>query len=88
MLISGITFRHEDFILQIPLSIVFTKFQNVFSKYIPDVSWDGKSVAATFAIQLLVLALVMKEKKFYNSMRLFQQKKKKREKAWKRKNLQ
>lgn len=88
MLISGITFRQEDFILQIPLSIVFTKFRNVFSKYIPDVSWDGKSVAATFAILLLVLALVMKEKKFYNSMRLFQQKKKKREKAWKRKNLQ
>lgn len=88
MLISGITFRQEDFILQIPLSIVFTRFRNVFSKYIPDVSWDGKSVAATFAILLLVLALVMKEKKFYNSMRLFQQKKKKREKAWKRKNLQ
>ena len=87
MLISGITFRQEDFILQIPLSIVFTRFRNVFSKYIPDVSWDGKSVAATFAILLLVLALVMKEKKFYNSMRLFQQKKKKREKSMEKKKL-
>lgn len=45
--------------LQIPLSIVFTRFLNLFSKYIPDVSADGKSAAAVFIIRLFVLAFAL-----------------------------
>ena len=45
--------------LQILLSIVFTRFLNLFSKYIPDVSTDGKSATAVFVIRLFVLALAL-----------------------------
>ena len=45
--------------LQIPLSIVFTRFLNLFSKYIPDVSTDRKSATAVFVIRLFVLALAL-----------------------------
>ena len=45
--------------LQILLSIVFTRFLNLFSKYILDVSTDGKSATAVFVIRLFVLALAL-----------------------------
>lgn len=46
-------------VLQLPLSLVFTRFLNLFSKLIPDVQTDGKSVAAALGIKLAVLALAL-----------------------------
>lgn len=45
--------------LQIPLSIVFTRFLNVFSTVVPDIQPDGKNAAALFITRLLVLALAL-----------------------------
>lgn len=45
--------------LQIPLSIVFTRFLNVFSSVVPDIQPDGKNAAALFVIRLLVLVLAL-----------------------------
>ena len=46
-------------VLQLPLSLVFTRFLNLFSKLIPNVQTDGKSVAAALGIKLAVLALAL-----------------------------
>ena len=45
--------------LQIPLSIVFTRFLNVFSAVIPDIDAEGKNAAVLFGIRLAVLALAL-----------------------------
>lgn len=45
--------------LQIPLSIVFTRFLNVFSAVIPDIQTEGKNAAAVLGIRLAVLALAL-----------------------------
>lgn len=45
--------------LQIPLSIVFTRFLNLFSAFIPDIEQGNKSTVATFLVQLLVLAIAL-----------------------------
>lgn len=45
--------------LQIPLSIVFTRFLNLFSAMVPDIQAEGKNAAALFGIRLLVLALAL-----------------------------
>ena len=45
--------------LQIPLSIVFTSFLNVFSEVIPDIGAEGKNAAVLFGIRLAVLALAL-----------------------------
>ena len=45
--------------LQIPLSIVFTRFLNLFSAMVPDIQAEGKNAAVLFEIRLLVLALAL-----------------------------
>ena len=45
--------------LQIPLSIVFTRFLNLFSALVPDIQTHGKNPAVLFAIRLLVLAFAL-----------------------------
>ena len=45
--------------LQIPLSIVFTRFLNLFSAMVPDIQAEGKNAAVLFGIRLLVLALAL-----------------------------
>ena len=42
-------------VLQIPLSIVFTRFMNLFSDNIPDFSSKGANTVPHFCLQLLVL---------------------------------
>ena len=42
-------------VLQIPLSIVFTRFMNLFADNIPDFSPKGENTVAHFCLQLLVL---------------------------------
>ena len=45
-------------VLQIPLSMIFTRFLNLFAKVIPDFSeGDGKQYAVRFAV--LILALIL-----------------------------
>lgn len=45
--------------LQFPLSIVFTRFLNLFSAMVPDIQAEGKNAAVLFGIRLLVLALAL-----------------------------
>lgn len=45
--------------LQIPLSIAFTRFLNLFSAMVPDIQAEGKNAAVLFGIRLLVLALAL-----------------------------
>lgn len=45
--------------LQFPLSIVFTRFLNLFSAMVPDIQAEGKNAAVLFEIRLLVLALAL-----------------------------
>ncbi len=45
--------------LQIPLSIVFTRFLNLFSALVPDIQTQGKNPAILFAIRLLVLTFAL-----------------------------
>ncbi len=42
-------------VLQIPLSIVFTRFMKVFSIFIPELSFDGKSIIYEYTIRFIVL---------------------------------
>ncbi len=42
-------------VLQIPLSIVFTRFMKVFSIFIPELSFDGKSIVYEYTIRFIVL---------------------------------
>ena len=45
--------------LQIPLSIVFTRFLNVFSSLIPDLYGEGKVTAVQMTLRVLVLVLAV-----------------------------
>lgn len=45
--------------LQFPLSIVFTRFLNLYSALVPDIQAEGKNAAVLFGIRLLVLALAL-----------------------------
>ncbi len=45
--------------LQIPLSIVFTRFLNVFSAIVPEIRTEGRNAAVEFTIRLLVLFLAL-----------------------------
>ncbi len=42
-------------VLQIPLSIVFTRFMKVFSIFIPELSFDGKNIIYEYTIRFIVL---------------------------------
>ncbi len=46
-------------LLQIPLSIVFTRFMNLFSSCLPDFSSDGGNTVAHFGVQLVVLFIAL-----------------------------
>ena len=46
-------------VLQIPLSIIFTRFLNIFGKLIPDFYSDGKSAVGEMAIRFAVLLLAL-----------------------------
>lgn len=46
-------------VLQIPLSIIFTRFLNVFSAVIPDLPTEGTGTAALMAARLAVLLLAI-----------------------------
>ena len=46
-------------ILQIPLSLVFTRFLNVFSAVIPEFYSDGKSSAGEMAVRVIVLIIAI-----------------------------
>ena len=46
-------------ILQIPLSIVFTRFLNVFSAVLPDCTQFGEPGAVRFAVQFLTLCIAI-----------------------------
>ncbi len=45
--------------LQIPLSLVFTRFLNLFSAVIPDLYPDRQSTAGGMALRVIVLILAM-----------------------------
>lgn len=45
--------------LQIPLSIVFTRFLNVFSAVIPELYSDGKSTAGEMAVRVIFLIIAI-----------------------------
>ena len=46
-------------VLQIPLSIIFTRFLNIFGNLIPDFYSDGKSPAGQMAVRFAVLILAL-----------------------------
>ena len=46
-------------VLQIPLSIVFTRFLNVFSAVIPDLCGEGKVTVGQMALRVMVLVLAV-----------------------------
>ena len=46
-------------LLQLPLSMIFTRFLNLFSKFVPEVHTEGNHSAGQFIIQLLVLILAL-----------------------------
>lgn len=45
--------------LQIPLSLIFTRFLNVFSAIIPDLYSDRQSTAGEMAIRVIVIAIIL-----------------------------
>ena len=46
-------------VLQIPLSLVFTRFLNVFSAVIPDLCGEGKVTVGQMALRVMVLVLAV-----------------------------
>ena len=46
-------------ILQIPLSLVFTRFLNLYAAIVPDLTFDGQSVVFEYTVRLLVLCLAL-----------------------------
>lgn len=46
-------------LLQIPLSIVFTRFLNIFSVLFPDIDGEGKNSVFIFCVRLIVLLIAL-----------------------------